>query len=99
MTKRLDETMNSIVAKMDEPQEQDTSQQTSPDAIQDVYVLIVREQGDGVEEHSPVVDSTPSVPTHPASVTKQHDSFLSAYVFVCCSLLLIFATLAFQLYC
>ena len=99
MTKSLEEAMNSIVAKMDEPHEQDTSQQTSPDAIQDVYVLIVREQEDDAEEHAPVVDSTPAIPTQPAPVTAQQDSFLSVYAFVCFSLALIASTIAFQLYC
>ena len=58
--------------------------------MQDVYVLIVREQE---EDQTQVVDSSPT------STTTQQDSFLSAYVFVCCSLFLVLSTLLFQLYC
>ena len=95
MTNHLEEAVKRIVKRMDN-QEQETNTPTPQDAIQDVYVLIVREQE---ADHTHIVDSTTAVPTQPEPVTVQHDSFLSAYFFVCCSLFLIFATLAFQLYC
>ena len=97
MTHHLEDEIRALVAGMEneEQQSQDTTQPPQND-IQDMYVLIVREQE---EDHTQVVESTPLVPTHPAPVTRQHDSFLSAYVFVCCSLFLILATLMFQLYC
>jgi hypothetical protein len=95
MTKTLDTDIRTVRTNMESQDIQDNTQ-PPPEGIQDVYVLIVREQE---ADHTHIVDSTPIVTTQPAPVTMQHDSFLSAYVFVCCSFFLIFATLAFQLYC
>jgi len=101
VTNHLEDEIRAIVAGMDDQGKQDNGQ-TPPEAqpaqedIQDIYVLIVREQE---EDQPPVVDSTPLAPTQPVPTAIQHDSFLSAYMFVCCSLFLIFATLLFQLYC
>ena len=95
MTNHLEDEIRALVANMNNQESQDTTQPPQND-IQDVYVLIVREQE---EDHTQVVESKPLVPTDPAPVTLQHDSFLSAYVFVCCSLFLILSTLVFQLYC
>ena len=93
----LDDEIRAIIAGTDAQQsEQESVAQASQKEIHDIYVLIVREQE---EEHTQVVDSTPIVSTQPAPITVQHDSFVSAYLFVCCSLFLIFATLTFQLYC
>ncbi len=100
----LEDEFRALVVSMDNQenerqtfQEQDNAQPPQQD-IQDVYVLIVREHEE-VADRTQVVESTPIVPTQPAPLTIQHDSFVSAYLFVCCSLFLIFATLTFQLYC
>ena len=92
MTNNLEDDRRALVAGIDNQESQDNTQ-SPQDAIQDVYVLIVREQA---EEQTQIVDN---IPTQPAPVTRQQDSFLSAYAFVCCSLLLIASTLAFQVYC
>lgn len=97
MTKSLEEDIRAVLAGMDEKEKQDNTQPTQEE-IQDVYVLIVREQNEA-DDQVHVVDSTPTVPTQPAPVTAAQDSFLSAYIFVCVSLLLIASVLAFQLYC
>ncbi len=86
MTNNLEDEVKRIVARMDDQESQDNPQEE----IQDVYVLIVREQE---EDQTQIVESSPT-PT-----TTQHDSFLSTYVFVCCSLFLILSTLLFQCYC
>jgi hypothetical protein len=95
MTNRLENEIQRIVARMENQESQDNPQ-TPQEEIQDVYVLIVREQE---EDHIQVVDSTPLGTTQPAPITTQQDSFLSAYLFVCFSLFLIFSTLVFQVYC
>jgi hypothetical protein len=92
MTSNLEDQVQRIVANMDN-QEQDTTSQPPQDEIQDIYVLIVREQE---EAHTQVVDSTPPVPMQSTPATLQQDSFLSTYVFVCCSLFVLLATLVFQ---
>ena len=95
MTNHIEDEIRALVANMDNQESQDNPQ-TPHEEIQDVYVLIVREQE---EDHTQIVDSTPTVTTQPAPVTMQQDSFLSTYVFVCCSLFLILSTLTFQLFC
>jgi hypothetical protein len=101
MNNRLEDEVKQMVVRMEQSENESsqTRPATSTEQIQDVYVLIVREQEDGAEDYSQVVDSEPAVPTQPTPVTAAHESFLSAYVFVCCSLVLIAATIAFQLYC
>jgi hypothetical protein len=92
MTKSLEEEITSIVAKMDEQQnEQLPDTTTEQDEIQDIYVLIVREHDVEEEDEQPaqVVDS--------ASV-KYKPEYM-AFIPVCVFLLLIFSSLAFQLYC
>jgi len=88
MTNNLEDELQRIVARMDNQESQDNPQ-TPQEEIQDIYVLIVREQE---EDQSNVVEST-STP-----VIRQQDSFISAYLFVCFSLFLILSTLTFQLY-
>src|SRR2546429_9985235 len=90
MTNHLEDEIRAIVANTENQESQE--QQTPQDEVQDIYVLIVREQEEVEEDQSQVVDSTPT------PVTTQQDSFLSAYVFVCFSLFLILSTLTFQLY-
>src|SRR5689334_14160426 len=91
MTNNLDEEIRALVTGMDKQENQDSTEPKQQD-IQDVYVLIVREHGE-IEDTAQVVDSSP------APTTTQHDSFLSAYLFVCFSLFLVLSTLFFQLYC
>ncbi len=83
----------SIRVRMDnqENQEPEPDIQTPPREIQDIYVLIVREREEAA--YTQVVESIPS------PGTPQQDSFLSTYVFVGFSLLLIVSTLAFQFFC
>jgi hypothetical protein len=97
MSNHKDE-IRAIVASMDEQEKTNSQDNTQPpkDDIQDVYVLIVREQE---EDQVQVVESTPPIPSQSAPVTVQKDSFLSTYIFVCFSLFLILSPLAFQLYC
>jgi hypothetical protein len=103
MTNNLEDQVQRIVANMDN-QEQDTTSQPPQDEIQDIYVLIVREReeaeakSDLAEAPTQVFDSTPPVPMQSTPVRVSHDSFLSAYLFVCCSVFLLLATLVFQLY-
>jgi hypothetical protein len=97
MTNNLENDIRAIVAGMDNQESQDNPQ-TPPEDIQDIYVLIVREHEEA-EDQTKIVESAPLVPTQPAATTIQQDSFVSAYVFACFSLLLILAMLAFQLYC
>jgi hypothetical protein len=96
MTNHLDDEIRAVLAGMDNQEKEQDKTQTPPDAIQDVYVLIVREQE---EEKTQIVDSTPIVPAQSAPVPRQHDSFRSAYLFVYFAVFLILATLTFQLYC
>jgi Baseplate J-like protein len=97
MTNELEDDMRALVAGMDKQENQDRTEPPQQD-IQDVYVLIVREH-EVAEDYTQIVDSTPLVPTQPTATALQHDSFVSAYLFVCFSLFLILATLTFQLYC
>src|SRR5690242_21899569 len=97
MTNNLDDEIRAIVASMDN-QEKEQDPPNQPEDIQDIYVLIVREHEEA-EDRTQIVDSTPLVPTQPPVPTIQQDAFFSAYVFVCCSLVLILATLTFQVYC
>lgn len=76
-----------LLAGMDKQNEQEPKTET-PDGIQDIYVLVVREQEEeGVP--APVVDSIPV----------KHKRDYWACIPVCVFLLVIFSTLAFQLYC
>src|SRR5437667_8294227 len=95
MTNTLNTDIRIVRPGMENHDSQDDTQPPQ-DTIQDVYVLIVREQE---ADHTHIVDSTTAVPTQPALATKQPDSFISTYVFVCCSLFLIISTLTFQLSC
>jgi VCBS repeat-containing protein len=100
MTNNLEDELQRMVARMDEQHDNHESETNTPhEDIEDIYVLIVRESEEE-DDHKQVVESTPLVPSQSVPVTTiQHNSFLSAYVFVCFSLLLILATLAFQSYC
>jgi hypothetical protein len=84
MTNDLEDELQRFVARM----ENQENPQTPPEAIQDIYVLIVREQE---EDQTQIVDSTPVPP--------QHVSFLPAYAICCFYFLLILSTLVFQCYC
>jgi Baseplate J-like protein len=97
MTNNLEHDVRAIVASMDN-QEKEQDPQNQPEDMQDIYVLIVTEH-EAAADQTQIVDSTPLAPTQPAPVIVQQDSFLSAYLFVCFSLFLIFATLTFQCYC
>jgi Baseplate J-like protein len=72
-------------------QEQETDAVPQTGEIQDVYVLIVREQEEEAEDASFVVASTP--------VPSQKASLAPAYAVCGLYLVCILATLAFQLYC
>lgn len=76
-----------------EPNAQHTRNTQSLDGIQDIYVLIVREQQEEEDkEASPqVIESTLVLP--------QESPLLPAYVVCSCYVLLIVAALVFQLYC
>jgi len=93
MTNNLEDELQRIVESMDNQesqrqtqQEQDNTQ-TPQEEIQDIYVLIVREQE---EDQSQIVDSTP--------VTPPTVSFLPAYAMCSLYMLLILSTFAFQCY-
>jgi hypothetical protein len=91
----LEDEIRAIVANMDNEQnsqEQDTNTAKPQDEIQDVYVLIVREQEEAEEapDNTQVVDST--------SVIPQKISFIPVYAVCLFYLLLLFSTLAFQAY-
>lgn len=105
MTNRLEDELWSIVARMDNEAhhnlEQDlpgtTEQEAAPEPhtqtpgeIQDIYVLILKEQEEE-ENEGQVVEST--------LVPLQQPSMLPAYAICCCYLLLVVSTLAFQLSC
>jgi Baseplate J-like protein len=97
MTNTLDDELRTVITSMESHESQDNTQ-TPQDAIQDIYVLIVREH-EAAADQTQIVDSIATVPTQPAATSIQRDSCLSAYIFVCFSLFLILATLTFQLYC
>lgn len=93
MTSNLEDQVQHIVAGMNEREQQEPEipiEIPQPDEIQDIYVLIVREQEEA-PEHTQVVDSTP--------VTPQKISFLPAYAICGLYFICILATLAFQLSC
>jgi VCBS repeat-containing protein len=95
MTKNLEDEIRAVLVQMDDQEhQQETSQQTPPDAIQDVYVLIVREHDEVAEDQAQVVDSV-SVP-----VTPQLTNVSCSPAYTICSLflMLLCSTLAFQLY-
>lgn len=101
MSEALEEQVQNILDSMDEQahQEPETNTQPppggpehfspAPDEIQDIYLLIVREQEEA-PDNSQVVDSAPVLP--------QKISFLPAYAVCCFYFLLIVSTLAFQIY-
>jgi hypothetical protein len=86
------EQVQKLFAGMDNQGDQESKQEE----LQDIYVLIVREQE---EDQTQIVESTITLTAQPAATTMQYDSCVSAYLFVCFSLFLILATLIFQLYC
>src|SRR5260370_7017347 len=86
MTNNLEDKLQRIVAHMDNHESQDNTQ-TPQEEIQDIYVLIVREQE---ADQTQIVESTP--------VTPQKVSFLPAYAICCFYFLLILSTLVFQLF-
>src|SRR5690348_4511851 len=93
MTSNLDDQVRHMVASMDEREQHEPEiyiELPHPDEIQDIYVLIVREQ-DEAPEQTPVAASTPVPP--------QKISFLPAYALCGLYLMCILATLAFQLSC
>lgn len=108
MTNRLEDELRRIIARMDQEEypsrehdqpgtteqdgEPEINAEMPPDELQDVYVLIVREQAEAEEgEPAQVVESTLVPPRHP--------SLLPAYAICGGYLLLLVATLAFQLAC
>jgi hypothetical protein len=91
----FEDDIRSLVGHIENQESQDNTR-TQPADIQDIYVLIVREQK---EDNTQIVVSAPLVPTQPAPATIQHDSFVSAYLFVCFSLFLVLSCIAIQLYC
>ncbi len=107
MTNRLEGELQRLIARMDQEehpgQEHDrpgttgqerapeTHAATPPDEIQDIYVLVIREHEGEEEEPPQVVDSTLVLPQQPA--------LLPAYALCGGYLLLLVATLAFQLAC
>ena len=68
--------IKAVLAQMDTQESQD-NQQSQQEPIEDVYIFVVRKHEVEEEDQSNIVDSTP------APVSKQKDSFLSAYLFVC----------------
>src|SRR5436305_12373667 len=98
MTNNLENEIREVLAQMDSGENTQKPENEATEEIQDIYVLIVREQEEA-EDQVEIVDSTPAVTTQAAPITVQKDTFVSAYLFVCCSLFLIFPTLLFQVYC
>src|SRR6266566_5220520 len=93
-----------VLAKMDneDQQSQDTNPQTSQDAVQDIYVLIVREQEEVEEDQSNVIDSEPppatsQVDSTPAIPKQQPFDYMTlGIVLICCIPML--ASIIFQVY-
>ncbi|MGZ3627655.1 MAG: baseplate J/gp47 family protein [Ktedonobacteraceae bacterium] len=94
MTKHREDEIRAVFAGLDTQESQDTTQplpeerQMFQEDMQDVYVLIVREQG---AAHEPVVQSTP--------MHSQQSSLLPAYAICLSYLFLVLACTAFQCYC
>ena len=86
MTNNLEDEIREVLAGMGNQDNQE--QQTPQDEVQDIYVLIVREQEE-VTENPQVVDSAP---------VKYKPDFM-AFLPVCVFLLLLCSSLLFQLYC
>lgn len=64
MTNNLEQEIRAVLASMDnqESQEQEREAQTSPEQIEDIYVLILREHGEAEEDQPQVVESEPVKP-------------------------------------
>ena len=93
MTNNLeDEDTERIVAAYGQLRKTRTTTQTP--ARRHTRYLCADCQGAEEEDQTQIVDSS-----HHPQLPLQHDSFLSAYLFVCFSLFLILATLTFQCYC
>jgi hypothetical protein len=92
MTNHLADEISAIVANM-ENQESQSNTQPPQDAIQDVYVLIVREH-EVAEDQVQVVDSQPPQPQHEPSPS--FDYMTLCIVLICC--LPILASIFFQVY-
>src|SRR6266702_5889667 len=84
----LEDEIRALVANMENQDSQE--QQTPPDEVQDIYVLIVRETEACEEDQSQVVESAP--------VTTQKISFMPAYAICSFYLFLIVSCIAFQVY-
>jgi len=93
-----------VLAKMDneDQQSQDTNPQTSQDAVQDIYVLIVREHEEVEEDQSNVIDSEPPPATSQVdsdtAIPKQQpfECVTLCIVLLCCIPML--ASIIFQVY-
>ena len=91
MTNNLEDEIRAICSTYGEPGKSQDNHRSPQEEIQDVYVLIVREQE---EDQTQVVDSRPLVPHN--RTTLQQDSFLSAYCLCVSHCFLFFPHLRFN---
>ena len=95
MTNNLEDEIRAIVARMDNQESQDSTKPPQEE-IQDVYVLIVREQE---EDQTQVVDSTPLVPHNPQLPPCSKTHFFPRMCLCVSHCFLFLPHLSFQLYC
>jgi baseplate J-like protein len=92
MANNIEQEIRAVLAQMDNGEQQE--QQTPPEDIQDIYVLIVREHGEVEEDQPQVIDSEPVTP--PDKPTQSFPYLTLSIVLVC--LLPMLASILLQVY-